>query len=378
MPAWTPPYDHALCAGLARAGADVELMTTYFPFGPVPQANGYRFSEFFYRRSIRLLRQHEGYLTTQPTGAWNRLRLGVKMAEHLPDSLRYRRRAREADIVHYQWLTSEGIDAHLLPRTHPKLLTVHDVVPQADRRGFAPVMPRLLDKMDAVIVHSAHGAARLRDDFGLDGDRVQVIPHGAFDYLTRLEHEQPLPPDLQAVDKPVILSFGLVRPYKGVDVLLDAFAELPDAELWVVGMPRMDMAPLRALAARAPGTVRFVSRFIDEREIPAYFRRADIVVLPYRQIDQSGVLYTALAFGKALVLSAVGGFSEISEGGRVARLVAPGDRDALASELSELAHNSCARAQLERAAARVAEDKYSWDSVAQRTLALYRRLIAQT
>ena len=60
MPTWTPPYDHALCAGLARAGADVELMATYFPFGPVPQATGYRVSEFFYRRSMRLLRQHEG------------------------------------------------------------------------------------------------------------------------------------------------------------------------------------------------------------------------------------------------------------------------------------------------------------------------------
>lgn len=130
--------------------------------------------------------------------------------------------------------------------------------------------------------------------------------------------------------------------------------------------------------ARAPGTVRFVSRFLDEREIPAYFRRADIVVLPYRQIDQSGVLYTALAFGKALVLSAVGGFSETSEGGTVARLVAPGDRDALASELSELAHNPAMRAQLERAAARAAEDKYSWDGVAERTLALYGRLVAQS
>ena len=107
----------------------------------------------------------------------------------------------------------------------------------------------------------------------------------------------------------MILCFGLVRPYKGVDVLLEAARELDGAEVWVVGMPRMDLAPLRALAERCRARVRFVDRFITDPEIPAYFRRADLVVLPYRQIEQSGVLYTALAFGKPIVASAIGGFT---------------------------------------------------------------------
>ncbi|MFP5362536.1 MAG: glycosyltransferase family 4 protein [Thermoleophilia bacterium] len=376
MPAWTPPYDHALCAGLARAGADVELVTTYFPFGPVPRGDGYRVSESFYRYSARLYRPARGYLDTLPSGIGDRLRRGVKMVEHLPDSLRYRRHAREADILHYQWLSSEGVDVHLLPRSQPLVLTAHDIVPRTPRRGDVSAMPRLLEKMDAVVVHSEHGAQRLRSELGVDPARVHVIEHGAFEYLTRLPREEPLPPEFAAVDKPVILSFGLIRPYKGVDLLLDAFADVPDAELWVVGMPHMDLEPLRELAERAPGTVRFVPRFVEEHEIPAYFRRADIVVLPYREIDQSGVLYTALAFGKALVLSAVGGFEEVAAGGTVARTVPPGDRDALAAALAQLAGDPAQRAQLERAAARAAGERYSWDSVAERTLALYRQLLA--
>lgn len=376
MPAWTPPYDHALCRGLVRAGAAVELITTYFPFGAVPRGEGYGVSEVFYRRSARLYRPGRGYLTTLPTGVADRLRRGVKMAEHVPDSLRYRRRAREADVLHYQWLTSEGIDVHLLPRSRPLVLTAHDIVPRTPRPGDVSAMPRLLEKMDAVIVHSGHGARRLHEELGADPARVHVIEHGAFDYLTRLDREEPLPPELAAVDKTVILFFGLIRPYKGVDVLLDAFADVPDAELWVVGMPHMDLAPLRELAARARGTVRFVPRFVDEHEIPGYFRRADVVVLPYREIDQSGVLYTALAFGKALVLSAVGGFEEVADGGRVARIVPPDDRDALAEVLSQLASKPELRVQLERAAARAAAEKYSWDSVGERTLALYEQLLA--
>jgi glycosyltransferase involved in cell wall biosynthesis len=174
----------------------------------------------------------------------------------------------------------------------------------------------------------------------------------------------------------VILCFGLMRPYKGIDVLLEAFREVDGAELWIVGMPRMPIEPLRELAARAPGTVRFVPRLIPDGEIPAYFRRADIVVLPYRQIDQSGVLYTALPFGTPLVLSSVGGFTEVAEEHGAARLVAPGDAAELAGALNELIADDAERTRLGQAAARAAATHYSWDDVARRHVELYRELLA--
>ena len=131
----------------------------------------------------------------------------------------------------------------------------------------------------------------------------------------------------------MILSFGLIRAYKGLEVLLEAFARLEGAELWIVGNPRMDVEPLRELAAAAPGRVRFVTRFVEDAEIPAIFRRADVIALPYLDAEHSGVLYTGLAFGKPLVLSAVGGFPEVAATG-AARLVPPGDVDALAATLA--------------------------------------------
>ena len=156
-----------------------------------------------------------------------------------------------------------------------------------------------------------------------------MIPHGAFDYLTRLPDEKPLPEELEGAEGPVILSFGLVRPYKGMEILLRGVrAELEGAELWIVGMPRMPMEPLHELAAAAPGRVRFVTRFVDDAEIPAFLRRADVVALPYRDTEQSGVLYTGLAFGKPLVLSAVGGFPEVADDRRRAARPARGRRRA--------------------------------------------------
>ena len=91
-PAYTPPYDRSLCAALARAGADVELVTSRFAHGPVPPAEGYRVSESFYRRSAEASSQ-------------TRRRRALKLAEHLADMLRHRRDGARADVVHYQWLT---------------------------------------------------------------------------------------------------------------------------------------------------------------------------------------------------------------------------------------------------------------------------------
>ena len=117
------------------------------------------------------------------------------------------------------------------------------------------------------------------------------------------------------MEGPVVLCFGVVRPYKGVDVLLEAFREVDGAELWVVGRPLGEsMERLRRLAP--PGRVRFVPRYVSDRELPAFFRRADLLVLPHRRVDVSGVLFAGLAFGKAMVLSDVGGFREVAAGAR--------------------------------------------------------------
>ncbi|MGI8505540.1 MAG: glycosyltransferase family 4 protein [Solirubrobacteraceae bacterium] len=173
----------------------------------------------------------------------------------------------------------------------------------------------------------------------------------------------------------MVLFFGLLRPYKGVATLLEAWRGVSGAELWVVGRPRG--VELDRLRERASATVRFVPRFVSDAELPAFFRRADVVVLPYsrtERFDFSGVLATALAFGRPSLLSDIGGFSEVAALG-AARLVAPDDVDALGEALADLIADGSARDRLAAAALAAARGPYSWDAAALDTLGLYRRLV---
>jgi glycosyltransferase involved in cell wall biosynthesis len=366
-PAFTPPYDHALASALSRTGADVELITSRFAYGAVPDPDGYVRRELFYRRVL---------------GApGSRARRLSKLAAHVPDMLRYRGVASGTDVVHFQWLTAPVLDQWLLPR-RPLVLTAHDLLPREPRPGQLAAQRRLLERVDAVVVHSEYGRAQLVSGLGLSADRVHVIHHGAFSHAVD-GPRAPLPPEVtlgagadaagDASGRPVVLFAGLLRPYKGLDTLLRAWAGVTGAELWIAGRPMMDLAPLRMLGGES---VRWVPRFVSDGELAALLDRADIVVLPYartQRFDQSGVLATALAFGKAIVVSDIGGFSEVAEAG-AARLVAPDDPAALEAALSSLVADPGGRESLAAAALAAARGPYSWDAAARATLALYERV----
>jgi glycosyltransferase involved in cell wall biosynthesis len=351
------PYDHALAAALALRGATVELVTSRFVHGPAPEPEGYRVSRDFYR------------LATRAGPGAVRRRRALKLLEHVPDMLRYRRRAETAEVHHYQWLPLAPLDAWLLPRARPRLLTMHNVLrrKRLDRR--------LVERMDAVVVHTRRGAELLAAQTGISPERIRVIPHGAFDHLARQPNEAPLPAPLAEVEGPVVLCFGVVRPYKGVDVLVEAFKGVEAAELWVVGRALGEsIERLRRLAP--PGRVRFVPRYVSDLELPAFFRRADLLVLPHRNVDVSGVLFAGLAFGKPMVLSDVGGFRDVVDEHGAGRLVPAGDPYALATAIRELLADPSALAALGERAAAAAAGPYSWERIAERTIRLYEELVA--
>src|SRR6184192_2194071 len=216
-PAFTPAYDHALAAALAHAGADVELVTSHFRFGEIPGPTGYRRSEPFYPVSSRLFHR-------------SRLRLPVKAAEHLPGTAALLR--RRPDVLHLQWLAAPELDRFVLRPRVPTVFTAHDLLPRRTARK-RELWRTLLARFDRVVVHSERG----RETLAALGIEATVIPHPVF------------PSDPARVDDGrTVLSFGVIRPYKGLDDAIEAVRRAGDSRLIVDGDPLEPMEPYRAAA----------------------------------------------------------------------------------------------------------------------------------
>ena len=252
------------------------------------------------------------------------------------------------------------------------MLVCDNLIPH-ERRPFDMAFTRwMLRNSDGYLVMS-ESVERDLDRLKRGAPRRRVL-HPLYAQFDRGRYTRESARARLGLDGEVAVFFGYVRRYKGLDTLLEAYAGIDGAELWIVGNPRMDVEPLRSAAARARGPVRFLTRFIEDAEIPSILRRADVLVLPYRDAEQSGVLYTGLAFGKPMVLSEVGGFGEVAAHS-AARLVPPDDPPALAAALEHLVGDEAERGALAAAAAAAAAGPYSWDSAAEKTLALYGELL---
>ena len=343
LPAFTPPYDHELAAALARAGVDVELLTSRFRFGARPAPDGYRLDESLYPRSSGIRR--------------TALRLPVKAVEH-PLAMR-RVLARRADVVHLQWLAIPELDRLLLRSSRPLVFTAHDLIPRRTARR-ARLWRALFGRFDRVVVHSDRGREALAE-FGVAPETLRVIPHPVF---------RSDPP--RADDGRTVLALGVIRPYKGVPDAVDAVLAVPEARLLVAGDPRI---PLDELRARAGARAEWRLGYLGRPELERALSEATVAVFPYAaELDQSGALLQALGAGVPAVVYDAGGLGEVVGRFAAGRVVPPGDVEGLARALQELLDDRDALAGARQGAAR-AREELTWDAAAAAHANLYEELL---
>ena len=364
---FTLPYDRALARGLAACGHEVTLHGRRL--GPDDgDAEGVRLAADFYPVAA------SAPVARLP----RRLRLGVKGLDHILSMWRLQRRLRGAarpDVIHFQWLPLPLADRRLLSgfrRAAPLVLTVHDTDPfngnpasALQRRGVAACFAAF----DRLIVHTAQGHARLLAE-GVPAHRLSLLPHGLL--------AEPPAAAAAAPAVPTVLLFGKIKPYKGLDVLVEAFALLPPAlrgttRLRVVGKPYMELAPIRARIAALglAGQVTIEPRFVADDEIPALFQAASIVACPYREIEASGVLALAIAHGRPIVASRRGGFAESLTDGVHGALVPPGEPAALAAALAALLGDPERWVRCAAAVRALAAVTPAWPAIAAATASVY-------
>ena len=296
----------------------------------------------------------------------------------LTNALRYLDEQRPAVVI-FQWWTGAVLHTYLrlaryaVQRGAQVILEWHegqDVGESAlpgTRRYVQTLMPRLLSLVDAHVVHSEFDLRAITSSYQLGSAPVYTMPHGPYDHLVRSSQVTAKP----NTDTPLqLLYFGVVRPFKGVEDIIAAFAALePDDarkfRLSIVGETWEGWDTPNQAIAHSPyaDLIERVDRYVTDTEVADYFGSAEAVILPYHRSSASGPLHIAMSAGLPVIVTAVGGLVEAVRGYPGALLVPPKDPVALKHALMQL---------LAQRGQRYA-DPHSW----QRTLNGYRALIGE-
>jgi glycosyltransferase involved in cell wall biosynthesis len=248
-------------------------------------------------------------------------------------------RKRQPDVLVLQWWTGTVLHSYLAlavaarwrgARVVVEFHEVQDTGEAAHR--WAAIYTRwmikpLLRLTSGVVVHSRFDLVALLEAYGLEGTPAQIARHGPYDHHAGVPAAR-----RSAVDGPCrLLFFGTIRPYKGLEDLVEAFERLDEGyHLTVVGETWEGWTlPAELIAASPAGDrITLVNRYVTDAEVDHYFAGADVVVLPYRRSSASGPLHIAMSHGLPVVVTSVGGLVEAAEGysGAVmAPAAAPGD-----------------------------------------------------
>lgn len=382
---YTPYYDVNLCDALIKRGWNVEWLTSQYLFEPIAAPSNLRVRHVFLRGVSAVNRRLPRVFQLAA------LRRGLKAASYPFDLVHLDRElaSRPAGVLHVQWALFPTLDAIFWKRWQSKgwkiVYTAHDV------DGLDGTTPRLLvggnrhlfRLADAVATHSERDRAQIIR-LGANPSRVTRVPQGTpgifqSPCVSRAEAGQRLG---LSPTRPTILFFGLLKAYKGLQVLLSGLAkvrdDIPDVLLLIVGKPLGDYRDhLRTIERLGlSNSVQWERSYIPSARVGLHFASADVVALPYLAASSSAVLLNAYAHSRPVVATSVGGFPEMVEHGKTGFLVPPDDPAALAAALVELLLNPELAHAMGDHAREHAMQHHEWPLIGQLTGEIYRTINA--
>lgn len=292
---------------------------------------------------------------------------------------------KEVSVIHIQWLPMlryiniEYYFVCLWKKLGVKIVyTTHNLLPHDTGRKFYKIYKKVYNIADVLICHVNSTKAGLEKEFNINPDKIRIIPHGPlFENFSEISKEDACK-KLEIPNKKNVLLLGFIKPYKGVEFLIDTWKKvterLPDAQLIICGKGKEDY--IKSITEKIDSLnlndfIQTKFRFLTTEEVPLYHYASDVIVFPYKKIDQSGALYTAMATKKPIITTKVGGFKEIIRQGDNGYLVEYGNTDEFSAKMIELLNNKKIMLEMGNVNYNLIKDKYSWYNIADKTIDIY-------
>ena len=257
------------------------------------------------------------------------------------------------EVLVFQWWTSSIGHLYLLFEIlnklflHKKILIeFHEVVdPLEDSilpiRLYSRFIGRILTKNVFAIAHSEADKNLIFQNYNLPKERIFVIPHGPYDHFNKIDKKE-AKKNIGIEEEFILLYFGLIREYKGVEYLIDAFNKISGTEiekirLLIVGeiWDDIDLEKKRECSPHKEKiTIR--NEYVPDEEVSLFFSASDVVILPYLRASQSGVAHIAITYKLPIIVSKVGGLVESMSEYEGTIFIPPADSEAIKKEILSL------------------------------------------
>lgn len=289
----------------------------------------------------------------------------------------------KGDIIHAQWWSHVLVPIYFMILSICKVrgkrivITVHNVLPHENSKMNNFLNKTVLIFGDKFIAHNEKSKENISNLYNISKDKISVIPHGILEIVsikdiskkeTRKHLKIPQ-------NKKIILYFGNIRDYKGLDVLLGSLKyiikEIEDIILIIAGKPWTNWNKYEEIIKDNDLENYIIKKldFILPSEVEYYFSASDVVVLPYKYFNsQSGVGALALPFKKPLIVTDVGALPDFVKDERA--IAKPNDAEDLARKIIQVLNDEKLLEKLEKDSEELVE-KYNWDKISEKTIELY-------
>jgi glycosyltransferase involved in cell wall biosynthesis len=258
--------------------------------------------------------------------------------------------------------------------------TVHNILPHECSEAYRRAYSQVYNLVDCFVCHDVVTKDRLSNEFCVDPARINVVPHGPLLHRASGNSTQSSVLSAMPCGTRVVLWHGIIRPYKGIQPLLEAWKEVQqtgsNAVLAIVGTGEADALGEVREQVKSLGiatSVHLDFRFVPVEELAAYLQAADILVYPYTSITTSGALMTGIGYGKPIVASDLLAFRQLLQHEKNALLVTPGNAKELAGALLQLISDDELRTRLAGQLNSDFGNLSDWNEIANDTVRTYRQ-----
>jgi len=374
-------YNYCLLDALAKKGERIVYATTKFAHGHIPSPPDVTvFRCFFYLARLAV--------TLTSSGPVRRFLRAIEYPLNLFFLLMYVF-IKRIKVVHFIWIVTPSLDYQLIRLLQLSgrhvIYTAHNPFPHEPKAGDIRKYSRIYRRVDHVIALTNFTRNEIIAHCGISPEKITVLPHGDYEALfSRYGCNNDLAENLRrkAGNRKIIAFLGHIRPYKGLEVFVDAFGlikqRMPDSFFLVAGSVlvgnKKDWEDKLARSCK-PEDLWADIRFVPVEDLKAYLSVIDILVQPYISASQSGNTVMAYAAGVPVISTDVGGLGEMTEDGKTGYVIAPGDPEAIAEAVNKCFEGNN-HEQMSQNARRAAAEQFNWEKIAGQTADVYRQSAA--